>query len=251
MTIEKMIITDLDGTFVKDSRKVASIDQQSLLDLKETMQVGIATGRSIKEIEFIEEQTGIKADVKIGFNGAVVEVGGERIFEQTISKDSLAPILAYIQEKELVFDALDGDQRIGTHKSEDIDRLWNMQLVEPEGLFELLQQKKIFKINIRPDADKSDQLLEELTVRFPDLAICKSGEKRIEITPKNITKGHALEIVRQHKDLQIFSVGDSENDISMFQTSNYSFCMSHASAQVKQYASTVINNFYEVKKLIA
>lgn len=126
-----------------------------------------------------------------------------------------------------------------------------MELVEPSQLFKSIQEKKIYKINIRPQTGKTDSLLTELQQRFPQLAICKSGEKRIEITPPNITKGHALEFLKQKYDIEFISAGDSENDISMFKESKQSFCMAHAAEVVKKEATDIIENFYEVRNLIA
>ncbi|MDN6641113.1 MAG: HAD hydrolase family protein, partial [Tetragenococcus sp.] len=62
----KLLVTDLDGTFVKDSRQVASKDKELFVFLKDKLQLGIATGRSVKEIDFIEEQIGFKINNKIG-----------------------------------------------------------------------------------------------------------------------------------------------------------------------------------------
>lgn len=249
MKNEKILITDLDGTLVKNSRIVEHQDQKTLEMLHKKMKIGIATGRSIKEIEYIENQTAIDADIRIGFNGAMIEMNGETIFEETLSDDALKKILVYIQQKNLVFDALDGKSRIGTHKSADIARLWNMELIEPENLFEELKKKKIYKINIRPE-ENSDALLEELKTLFPHLAICKSGEKRIEVTPCNITKGHALQLIKEKYGYSIVSIGDSENDVSMFECSDESYCMSHAPQKVQKYANKIVNHFSDLIDLV-
>lgn len=247
----EIFVTDLDGTFVKDSRVVANQDRASLLSLKQEMPIAIATGRSVKEIHFIEEQIGLTSDIQIGFNGGIIQMGERVIFERPIEKTVLKEILAFIEKQGIVFDALDGEKRIGTHKTDDRAKLWNMELVEPAGLFQSIQEKKIYKINIRPEAGNTDSLLAELKQRFPQLAICKSGEKRIEVTPPNITKGHALELLKQEYDFEFISAGDSENDISMFKESKQSFCMAHAADIVKKEATTIIENFYEVMNLIA
>ena len=251
MKKSKIFVTDLDGTFVKDSRVVANQDRDSLLSLKKAMPIAIATGRSVKEIHFIEEQIGISSDIQIGFNGGIIKVGERVIFERPIEKSVLKEILAFIERKSIVFDALDGDKRIGTHKTDDLAKLWNMELIEPSQLFQSIQEKKIYKINIRPEAGETESLLAELQQMFPRLAICKSDEKRIEVTPPNITKGHALELLKQEYGLEFISAGDSENDISMFKESKQSFCMAHAAEVVKKEATDIIENFYEVMNLIA
>lgn len=246
MTKEKILITDLDGTLVQDSKKITEADKQTLHELQKKMKIGIATGRSVKEIKFIEEQANIKVDVRIGFNGAAIEIGDQPIFERVLDQSTIEKLLNYIQEKELVFDALDGVQRIGTHQSDEKDKLWNMELVEPENLFSTLLTKKIFKINIRPEKHLSDEILDEMQHKFPELAICKSGESRIEVTSPNITKGNAIKLLREKYDLDVITIGDSENDVSMFQESDQSFCISHASEDVQQHAEKIVDHFYEI-----
>lgn len=249
--MEKTIfVTDLDGTFVKDSRKVSPQDRESLAALKQEMSIAIATGRSVKEINYIEEQIKIDCDIRIGFNGGIIEVNGQRIFEQSIEPSLLVRVLDFVQSNQIIFDALDGEQRIGTHKTDDFAKLWNMELIQPPRLFDLLKQKKIYKINIRPKLGETDMLLTELQEKFPQLSICKSGEKRIEITPPNITKGHALKMLKQKYGFTFISIGDSENDISMFKESSRSFCMAHAATTVKDEATDIVKNFYEVIDLI-
>lgn len=86
MSKVEIFVTDLDGTFVKDSRVVANQDRDSLLSIKKEMPIAIATGRSVKEIHFIEEQIGITSDIQIGFNGGLIKMGDQIIFERPIEK---------------------------------------------------------------------------------------------------------------------------------------------------------------------
>lgn len=91
-----------------------------------------------------------------------------------------------------------------------------------------------------------NQTLLELQSKFPELSICKSGPERIEITPANITKGKAIELIKQDQPFKVTVVGDSENDVSMFETADKSFCLRHASPEVRDVADHVIDDFYEV-----
>lgn len=84
--MNSIIITDLDGTFVKDSISVSPADILKMKKMQEEMLIGVATGRSLKEITYIEEQTGIKFDIKIGFNGAIVESFGKKIVDTALDE---------------------------------------------------------------------------------------------------------------------------------------------------------------------
>lgn len=52
MDNRKIILTDLDGTFVMDSHSVTKSDLKAFNELSRNYIMGIATGRSIKEINY-------------------------------------------------------------------------------------------------------------------------------------------------------------------------------------------------------
>lgn len=247
---KKLLITDLDGTFVKNSQEVAKKDQDFFTQIKSDMYLGIATGRSVKEIEYIEQQIQASVDVKIGFNGGLIEIAGKKEFEAFIDGKNLKDLLLYIQINALVYDALDGKRRIGTYVSEDKRRVWNVHLIKPRDMFAEILPLKMYKINIRPEEGRCDEVLTQLQGHFSELSICKSGPKRIEITPSAVTKGNAIEFIYKKKKMEIVAVGDSENDISMFQAAGQSFCLSHASQEVQAQADIIIDNFYEIERFI-
>lgn len=246
----KLLVTDLDGTFVKDSRQVASEDKKLFISLKDKLHLGIATGRSVKEIDFIEEQIGFKINNKIGFNGGLIVMEGQKIFEKFIETPILRELLYYIQDNQLVYDALDGKNRIGTYQSGNQGRIWNVPLVKPEDMIAEIAPLRIYKINVRPEAGRCTSTLLDLQNKFPELSICKSGPERIEITPADITKGQAIERIKQIQPLGVITVGDSENDISMFELADTSFCLRHAASEVRNTADHVIDDFYEIAQYL-
>ncbi|GEQ38678.1 sugar phosphate phosphatase [Tetragenococcus halophilus] len=246
----KLLVTDLDGTFVKDSKQVAPKDKKLFISLKGKLHLGIATGRSVKEIDFIEEQIGFKINNKIGFNGGLIVMEGQKIFEKFIETPILRELLYYIQENQLVYDALDGKNRIGTYQSGNQGRIWNVPLVKPEDMIAEIAPLRIYKINVRPEAGRCTSTLLDLQNKFPQLSICKSGPERIEITPADITKGQAIERIKQIQPLEVITVGDSENDISMFELADTSFCLRHAASEVRNTADHVIDDFYEIAQYL-
>lgn len=67
-----LCITDLDGTFVKDSIGVSKADLLAYQSLRRFCDFAIATGRSIKEIGYITEKNKIDIKYSIAFNGALI-----------------------------------------------------------------------------------------------------------------------------------------------------------------------------------
>ena len=69
--------------------------------------------------------------------------------------------------------------------------------------------------------------------------------------PKGCSKGESLKKYQKYKgvsDENIYVVGDSGNDISMFKEYyENSFCMKHSSPAVKKYAKHILRRFYDLQ----
>ena len=62
-----LCVTDLDGTFVKDSVDVRSEDLQAYQRLMQYSDFAIATGRSVKEINYLVQRNHLQLKYAIGF----------------------------------------------------------------------------------------------------------------------------------------------------------------------------------------
>ena len=76
----------------------------------------------------------------------------------------------------------------------------------------------------------------------------------IEITPTESSKAVGIEryIIEKGIDKQnVYVVGDSGNDISMFNAYyEHSFCLKHAHKKVKKYAKTIIRRFHHLERYL-
>ena len=74
---------------------------------------------------------------------------------------------------------------------------------------------------------------------YRDTTIDKEYEY-LDISPSNVTKGKALEQLKEHLNLQtedILSIGDNLNDISMFEASGVGVAVHNAYDEVKEVAN--------------
>ena len=83
---EKSICTDLDGTFVKNSVSVAENDLKAYHIAKKYGDFSVATGRSITEIKYVEDQNNLDVTHMIGFNGAIITQKDKVLFEKTYTR---------------------------------------------------------------------------------------------------------------------------------------------------------------------
>ncbi|MFC0291101.1 HAD-IIB family hydrolase [Bombilactobacillus bombi] len=240
-------MTDLDGTFVYDSHRVRPADQAAFKALQEYYYVGIATGRSLKEIAYIEQQNKLQADCKIAFNGAtVINQRAQQLICQPLAYEDLQAVLRYLQQKNLTFDALNGEQRIGNFASTDVQRLWGMELITLKDPFMRVAQETIYKINVRPEVQRFESIAKDMKKRFKNLSLFESNGKRIEITAAGTSKGQALKLLQKSVALPIIGIGDSGNDLAMFQNSDLAICMNHATPKIKAQAKLTIDYFSDL-----
>ncbi|AND78917.1 HAD-IIB family hydrolase [Streptococcus pantholopis] len=238
-----LCVTDLDGTFIKDSVQVSQNDLLAYHYLLNFSDFSIATGRSVKEIHYVTDQNAINCQHFIAFNGAlIINSDQETIFSDAIPQMQVAELLDYLKKEQLVFDALDGERRIGNFSHEHPERLWNMEIICPDNLYDILIKRELFKFNVRPPKDTAGSCLSYLQKKFPNLEIYHSGATRIEITAKGVSKGAALQKIASSYDL-VIAFGDSGNDISLFDNADISYCMSEAAADVQQHATFTVNHF--------
>lgn len=238
-----LCITDLDGTFIKDSVQVSQADLSAYQKLRSFCDFSIATGRSVKEIRYITESNDLDCQYFIAFNGALITDSNQKvIFSKTISKPQVIKLLDFLKDEKLIFDALDGIHRIGNFSHEHPERLWNMEIICPDNLYDSLVEKNIYKFNIRPPKNRITDYLDYLRKLFPQLEIYQSGTTRIEVTAKDVSKGAALKKISKTYHLTV-AFGDSGNDISLFDNADISYCMSKAPVEVKKHATFEVNDF--------
>ncbi|WP_156286466.1 HAD-IIB family hydrolase [Oceanivirga salmonicida] len=249
--MERLIITDLDGTFVQNSINVEKLDLKRFKEFAKNNLIAVATGRSVKEIEYIEKENDILFDYKIGFNGAqIIDKNGNEIFNELIDTVNLKKLYDYFKEKKLVFDALDGKKRIGNFIHDKPESLWDMEMICTEYPFDLLENRDIYKINVRPDRNKEVEIFNDLMQKFGDsLSIVKTSRTRIEICAKDISKGNAIKKIMEKTPYYTIGIGDSENDRAMFNVVDYSICMSHSPDELKEIANLVVDKISMIDKI--
>ncbi len=251
MDNRKIILTDLDGTFVKDSHSVSKADLKAFNDLSKNYILGIATGRSIKEINYLEKENNILADIKVGFNGSIITgFDDEVLVDEPLNPKDLNAILEYLKANHVIFDALDGIKRVGSYHASDKKRLWGMDMVTLDDPYDAVSKMNVYKINARP-GDRFDEIFDDLVEMFPELSIYEGGtQQRIEISAEGCSKGTAVDAIRDRYKRQIIVVGDSGNDAPMFERADESFCIAHADSSVKNKADYHIDNFADITKYL-
>ncbi len=267
----KCLVSDLDGTLLLHGDFLQTrIHDKTVQNLKRLITSGvsfaIATGRTHDTRNVFEQQVGFNIDF-IGSNGSSVIINNELVVDETISTEFYLKLVDTIKNQDvdanLLFVDSDGhhvvDQRFGwnddlflkMHYSGEINHYFVGEIPE---WFNTQNDAKDFNkavISVK-SIEQRDKLMTSLQhfMEKENVDMFYSADIFIEIMPKGINKGYGIEALKKVYNLnydEIAVVGDSFNDVSMFeQFYNHSFVMDNAQDEVKKFAKHVVSSVDEV-----
>lgn len=263
----KLIASDLDGTIIDNKHLIPEDNIKAINDLqKANIPFVVCTGKTYSISKDICKS--LNATFGIFGNGSqIIDLTtGEEIARKILTFDEVQSCFSIIKKYNLHVHAYT-ENGIVTTNLEYMD-LRNSILFPNKINFEIVdsvldyiqkQSATVFKLIISSPVSLS-QIKEELekttnltvthiskTGRYKDKIIDKEYEY-LDISPLNVTKGKALEILSQYLELNkedILSVGDNINDIDMFRASGIGAAVNNAYDEVKQVASYVTSNSAE------
>lgn len=273
----KLLASDLDGTLFYPKRRITMIAKKNRKFIERFLNEGnklvFVTGRSPAYAKKVSHKLGHEVDV-IGMNGAYTIIDGkvenEHFLDFNIAKmlfdlNSLFPILGtmLISRKHPLL--------ISTPPISAAFRLFYRLYYWFQGVYaedyhfsneefvREIKTKEVYKIMIFfglskrgvKTAAKANSYLREF---YPGQFEASWTNGFIEITPIGSSKAGGLERYIASKNMmddQVYVVGDSGNDISMFNAFyDRSFCLKHSHKKVKRYAKTIIRRFHHLERYL-
>ncbi len=240
----KLIVTDMDGTFLNSSHEVSPEFPEIYEELKKRNILFVpASGRQMlgitKYFGDIENEMAFIAE-----NGGYVIYKNEELFADQLDQQYIAEIIKAIRTIPGATAVLSGKKKayVETDNQDFIDYISQFYTDNErrEDLTESVDDS-IFKIAIyHPEG--SEQNVYPVAKEFEkyDLEVVVSGQYWLDIMNKNINKGIALEKLQKSLNItpeQTMAFGDYMNDIQMLENSKYSYAMRNAHPSVKKAAN--------------
>lgn len=272
----KIIATDLDGTlfYPKDHKNM--ICNANLFFIQSFIDNGgkviLVTGRSMDYAYKVIDKIGRKCSA-IAYNGASILDDGQIVEERTIPNEYAKKVITECIERydvPGVFLMTEKGLHIHLKAKTKLVR-WGYKVyystmkvyaekidMTEEGYQKELESGRIFKFMLffglgKKNRTKASQVNKVLGNIYTELE-ANWSKNVIELTAKGTGKSVALLKFCEkygYKKEDFYVVGDSGNDISMFKTFNEkSFCMGHASDNVKKYARYVLDKFEDLSRYI-
>ena len=274
----KVIATDLDGTLFYPKQRIRMISNKSLKFLRDFIDAGnrvvLVSGRNLEYCKKVVAKIKRKVDI-IGCNSSYIYSDEKMIKETYFNPDRISTILQELTETyhPIATLLMAGERNLiskDSFKSRLISlgyKFWYFtQGVYREKFYfnndkynEVVANGRIFKIMLmfgigKKGKEAAKEANKQIREKYAADLEASWSDEMIEISPFGCSKAEGLKYYMNYHNINaedIFVVGDSGNDISMFnEFYENSFCMSHSPLSVLKRAKHTIEHFYDLQELI-
>lgn len=273
----KLIATDLDGTLFYPKRRIKGVCNSNVKFLSKFAhnngEILLASGRNTNVIHKLEKILKTKVTF-LGCNGAYIIKDNKTINSHKLDNDKVLNLFSktYKLIRVLNWVLFTDDKKMYTLPDNFIASMAPVFKIanafrgfyadpmyfDKDRFFNFLSKGNIYKIMVMMGFSKSvSKLTYEASLYFKhnyssDFEIAWS-DNVIEFTAKGIDKGTALLNYCKDNNIQlneVFVVGDSGNDLTMFNKFPHSFIMSNADKSLLNKANHIINRVSDLDKYI-
>ena len=252
----KLIAIDMDGTLLNSQNKIS---QRNIKTLQEAAKKGIyivlSTGRILKSALYYSKSLE-SINFIIACNGAIISprYGQDIIYEKAIEMGSIKKIIELAESSGIYYHFYGKDTLYSKVMDESIIKYYKSyeDSLGKQGIkFKVLRdpmaflknrEAKIYKfVFIEDDRDKLLDFRQRLK-NIEKIGVSSSWFNNVEAMGKTISKGSSLEYLCRFLNIdksQVVSIGDNENDISMFQISELAIAMGNGERIAKEYSHVV------------
>ena len=244
----KLLASDFDGTLLVDKK----INKRDIEGIKALRKKGhkfiISTGRTLLTMEGVIEKYDLEFDYLVLCNGAVILDKNKNVI-----KNNLVDFAD--QDKIMIYFDDGSGMKLIENKSVDMKNLYfseeiDFDLVKKEDILDLKSGAIILSIcTSDASVERGEEIKERLIEIFGDELSIFRNQFFVDISSKGSSKGEGLkEVLKlENKNLNdIYTIGDSFNDISMFEITDNSYTFNRAEEGVKAHANNHVDYVHEI-----
>ncbi|MCR5443879.1 MAG: Cof-type HAD-IIB family hydrolase [Sphaerochaetaceae bacterium] len=239
----KLICIDVDNTLVDDRKNIPEPNRDAIrwAHFERGAHIAINSGRIAPSTRDYMERLGVH-DAYPSLNGCVVQSwDGSFIEENSIDRDVALEIntmarslgcTMFVYHHDLWY--LDPGNDYWAESEFKATGIRGT-ITDTDTLIRGTVPNKMLGVQVDPCA--TDILKKRITEAFPDYVDCfKSDPRFLEIVPKGVNKGTAVQALCRHYGIakeNVMAIGDYYNDIDMFRESAVSVAMANAPDDIK------------------
>lgn len=244
----KLICIDMDGTLYSKQKEIFETTKEALkLAVEHGIQIAIVTGRPINYIMAYEKELQIPISMA-GSNGGYILANNTEM-RYAIPKVNVLRILQLIQKHQLhvflkslhhVFTNMEQSKFFPYDElTSGLPERYQMKTLYSSSLMEHIEHstEDIYKMIVLGDDPKAVAACRKQIHQNMEVSTFSQEAHHFELSAKDATKGNAIQHIADafHFTLdEVACIGDSDNDIPMFQASGYRIGMGNASEEIKR-----------------
>lgn len=243
----KVLASDLDGTLLHQN--VLYDDNKNALE-KFISSGGffmISTGRPYDSVDKLVKTYNLKVDYFVLLNGALItDKNGESLFQESISFSNVEKILEMLKEYDTITSLQTGYE---SYLLKGVPLFENN--FEKINSLDEISDKNISLISLifkDYDLAELDRICHNINEKFGNDVTCYRNTFCIDVVPKGCSKGEGVKFVCERENIDysdLYTIGDSFNDISMFNITENSFTFTECEEGVKEHANNIVDSFAE------
>ncbi|MGL4913048.1 MAG: Cof-type HAD-IIB family hydrolase [Romboutsia sp.] len=257
--MKKLLASDVDGTLCVDNK----IHDKNVEYIKKFREDGhaflLCTGRNFSGVRYLVEEYDIEADGYVLCNGSVVlDKNLNVIYSKEIEYKTIKEAFEGLKNKdEYNFYFADGEHLYIIDgyfnnpilKVDGMEKKWNVIRISEDEFYKNRYSANIIGIEvINKSIEKTEEKIKEIDSKLGEEVTVYRNQYFIDIVPKGISKAEGISKVLDTygvKEDDVFVIGDSWNDLSMFKKYNKnSYTFSYAEDELKPHASNIVDAFH-------
>ena len=264
----KLLACDLDGTLIRwfdeknglfSQTDINAITKLNGIDIRFL----VNTSRQLHFLDCFNIPGLLNLDTISGA-GCEIRLDGKHFFTSKFTINATEELISYFKDvNECQLLAVTNQKRMisTNHKNKRYLRLLNDDIDREYGEispillqnYKFSEQETVIFFYINTDLDDNKEFYEKIKHDLPNFEVILCSNEAIQITNLGINKTSALEKVRNYLKIEkheIAVIGDSFNDIIMFENYPVSFVMRQADSEIQKYAKHQVESVAEAIQIL-
>ncbi|MGI5891252.1 MAG: Cof-type HAD-IIB family hydrolase [Bacillota bacterium] len=246
----KLISMDLDGTLIEKDNHISDRNKEALEAARQKgIPVTISTGRMFRSAQKVAQQLALDVPI-ITYNGAYIKTSasGQVLLNQTLDKAIAQDIIIRAQEEDLTPQAFTNDTLLVAYINRRVADYALSAGVPAKAVGDLpaFINADVNKVLLIGEADHLTEFWHKSGERYGHkVNIVKSKPHYLDFINPKANKGQGLAFlahIMKIKKEQIMAIGDSYNDIGLFEAAGLKIAMGNAVAQLKEKADYITSD---------
>ncbi|MCC0713849.1 HAD-IIB family hydrolase [Clostridioides sp. ES-S-0077-01] len=225
-----ILMFDLDGTLIDSNNEVIG-GKRTINLLKKLQTYGIRlmanTGRLDHDAYYIDHKYGLQIDCRISQNGAVIQ-NEQEIQAKLLNKEEAKKLYNELRNLNIRVELNTVSNRYWhSDRDKDFPKEYYDSSKIVEDFKNIIEYQPIVLFLIIGELSEIEKLQSHVNENYKYLEAVKTSNTSLEILQKYVSKGNKIK--EMYPNSKIISIGDSENDYSMFEKSDLAYYVGNES----------------------